>query len=610
MRDHSAGCARRARACAMRRASLTASAHSASPRRRDRTAEGSGIEERCWQRRGADSTPRPGPARYDRRRQMRPYRTGEVMTSRVRVAALFGVLFAYASVIADAATLRWSGRGDMQTTDPHSQNEGLTNNINNLIYEFLVDRTKTLGLEPRLAESWQQVAPTVWRIKLRAGVKFHDGTPFTADDVVFSYERARSDTSQLRAYANAAGIAKKIDDLTVEFTTNGPNPIELDHLATINIMSKAWCEKNRASKPQNYSAKEDMVTAHQANGTGPYMLKAREPDIRTVLVKNPSWWGIKAGKFEGNIDEVMYRPIVSDATRVAALISGEVDLINDPPPQDVPRLKQTPGIRVLEGTENRVVFIGMDQSRDELLYASVKGKNPFKDARVRQALYQAIDIEAIRSATMRGLAQPTGAMLPAAAQSTPELEKRVPLDRAKAKQLLADAGYPNGFEVTLDCPNNRYVNDEKICQALAAMWSQIGVNTRVNAMPRANYFPKLEKLDTSLYMLGWGGASTDPIFILQPVLHTANSKGDGDYNYGRYSNPKFDALVDQVKTEIDVEKRRKLINEALQLQHDELLHLPLHRQVIPWATRSNVGAVHRADNWVLPYWVKMDIGAP
>jgi peptide/nickel transport system substrate-binding protein len=169
--------------------------------------------------------------------------------------------------------------------------------------------------------------------------------------------------------------------------------------------------------------------------------------------------------------------------------------------------------------------------------------------------------------------------------------------------LLTEAGYPNGFEVTLDCPNNRYVNDEKICQALAAMWSQIGVATNVTAMPRANYFPKLEKLDTSLYMLGWGGASTDPIFILQPVLHGANSKGDGDYNYGRYTNAKLDALVDQVKTEIDVEKRRKLINEALAIQHDELLHLPLHRQVIPWATRSNVGAVHRADNNVIPYYV-------
>ena len=506
------------------------------------------------------------------------------------------------AIQADAVTLRWANRGDLQTTDPHSQNEGLTNNVNQLVYEFLVCRDKQLNLEPCLAVSWQQTSPTVWRFKLRPGVKFHDGTPFTADDVVFSFQRAAEQTSQLRVYSNASGVPKKIDDLTVEFTTNGPNPIELEHLATINIMSKAWCEKNRATKPQDYTHKEDMVTAHQANGTGAYMLKSREPDVKTVLVKNPNWWGIKEGRFTGNVDEVVYTPIASDATRLAALVSGEIDIINDPPVQDVPRLKQNPSVKVLEGTENRVVFIGMDQSRDELLYSNIKGKNPFKDKRVRQALYQAIDIEALRTTTMRGLSKPTGAMLPAPLPWIAEPERRFPFDRAKAKQLLAEAGYPNGFEVTLDCPNNRYVNDEKICQALAAMWSQIGVTTNVTAMPRANYFPKIEKLDTSLYMLGWGGASTDPIFILQPVLHTANAKGDGDYNYGRYSNPKLDALVDQIKVEMDVEKRHKLINEALMIQHDEMLHLPLHRQVIPWATRGNVTAVHRADNNVIPQW--------
>jgi peptide/nickel transport system substrate-binding protein len=346
-----------------------------------------------------------------------------------------------------------------------------------------------------------------------------------------------------------------------------------------------------------------MITAHQANGTGPYMLKSREPDVKTVLVKNPNWWGIKEGRFEGNVDTVVFTPIGSDATRLAALLSGEIDLINDPPPQDVPRLKQNAAISVLEGVEIRVVFIGMDQQRDELLYSSVKGKNPFKDKRVRQALYQAIDIDTIRSSTMRGLSQPTGAMLPAPLPWIVAPEKRLPFDRAKARALLAEAGYPNGFEVTLDCPNNRYVNDEKICQALAAMWSQIGVTTAVTAMPRTTYFPKIEKLDTSLYMLGWGGAATDPIFILQPVQHGANGKGDGDYNYGRYSNAKLDALIDQIKTELDVEKRRRLINEALMIQHDELLHLPLHRQVIPWATRSNVRAVHLANNNVIPQWV-------
>ena len=527
------------------------------------------------------------------------------MTPSIRTAAVAAALavLALAAAAADAKTLRWAGRGDMQTTDPYSQNENLTNNINQMVYEFLIVRDKKLGLKPALAESWTQVNPTTWRFNLRRGVKFHDGTPFTADDVVFSFERARADTSQLKVYANASGIPKKIDDYTVEFTTNGPNPIELEHINTINIMSKVWCEKNRATKPQNYTQKEDMITAHQANGTGPYMLKTREPDVKTVLVKNPNWWGLKEGLFEGNADEVIYTPIVSDATRVAALISGEVDLVNDPPPQDVPRLAQTPGIKVLEGTENRIVFIGMDQARDELLYSSVKGKNPFKDKRVRQALYHAIDIEAIHKNTMRGLSQPSGAMLPSPLQTTPELEKRLPYDKERAKKLLAEAGYPNGFDVTLDCPNNRYVNDEKICQALAAMWAQIGLNVRVNAMPRANYFPKLEKTDTSLYMLGWGGATTDAIFILQPVLSTYNGKGDGDYNYGRYSNPTLDALTAKVKTNVNASERLNQIHEALMAHNAEVNHIPLHRQVIPWATRSNVTEVHRADNNVVPYWV-------
>jgi peptide/nickel transport system substrate-binding protein len=521
---------------------------------------------------------------------------------------LFVLTFALTTLVAgalNAATLRWAGRGDPQTTDPHSQNENLTNNINILTYEPLIYRNKTLGLAPALATSWEQLTPTTWRFHLRSGVKFHDGTPFTADDVVFSFERARAPTSQLRVYANASGIPKKVDDLTVDFTTVGPNPIELEHVLLINIMSRAWCEKNRATKPQNFTDKEDMITAHQANGTGPYILVSRQPDIKTVFTKNPNWWGIKAGWYEGNADEVIYLPIVSDATRVAARVSGEVDLINDPPPQDVPRLKQDPNIKILEGSENRIVFIGMDQGRDELLYSSVKGKNPFKDKRVRQALYQAIDIEAIRINTMRGLAQPSGALLPSPVQSSPELEKRLPFDRAKAKQLMADAGYGAGFDVTLDCPNNRYVNDEKICQALAAMWAQIGVRVTVNSMPRSVYFPKLEKTDTSLYMLGWGGAATDGIFILQPVLSTYNGKGDGDYNYGRYSNPKLDELVAKIKVDMNPEQRLKEIRDAEAAHNAEINHIPLHRQVIPWATRSNVTAVHRADNQVMPFWVKV-----
>jgi len=515
---------------------------------------------------------------------------------------LLAVALACAAGEPGAVTLRWAGRGDINTTDPYSQNENLTNNVNALVYEFLVTRDHNMKIVPALATSWTQVDATTWRFKLRPGVRFHDGTPFTADDVVFSFERAKAPSSQLRAYANQAGVAKKIDDLTVEFTTPGPNPAMLEHVITINIMSKAWCEKNRAAVPQNFTQKEDMITAHEANGTGPYMLVTRQPDVKTVLKKNPDWWGIKEGRFEGNVDEVDYLPITSDATRVAALISGEVDLVNDPPPQDVPRLGETAGVKVIEGAENRIVFIGMDQKRDELLYSGVKGKNPFKDLRVRKALYESIDIEAIRRTTMRGLSKPTGALAPGPEQTTPEIEKRLPFDRAAAKKLLAEAGYPQGFDVTLDCPNNRYVNDEKICQALAAMWAQIGVTVRVNTMPRAVYFPKLEKLDTSLYMLGWGGAATDAIFVLQPVLSSYSGKGDGDFNYGRYTNAKLDALTAKIKVDMNPADRLELIHQAFLAHNAEINTLPLHRQVIPWASRANVTVQHRPDNWVIPYW--------
>jgi len=532
----------------------------------------------------------------------RPARTAHV--ARFALAACIAALLAAPS-FADAKTLRWAGRGDPQTMDPHSQNENLTNNINNLIYDTLVMRDKDLKVIPGLATSWEQVNPTTWRFRLRQGVKFHDGTPFTADDVVFSMQRAAEDTSQIRAYSNAAGKPRRIDDHTVEFVTSGPNPIELEHLVTLFIMSKAWCEKNKCMKPLDFKAKEEMITARQANGTGAYSLKSREPDVKTHLVRNPDWWGWKDKRFDGNVDEVVYTPIANDATRLAALVAGNVDIVNDPAPQDVPRLHQTPGVKVIDGFEQRIVFIGMDQARDELLYSSVKGKNPFKDKRVREALYKSIDIDAIHKATMRGLSKPSGAMTPSPVQTTPEIEKRFAYDPAAAKKLLAEAGYPNGFEVQLDCPNNRYVNDEKICQALAAMWTKIGVNTKLATLPRAQYFPKLEKLDTSLFMLGWGGASTDAIFTLQPVLSTYNGKGDGDFNYGRYSDPKFDAIVAEVKVEMNAEKRLALIRRALEIQKNEVYTLPLHRQVIPWAARSNVDIPHRADNQVWPIWAKM-----
>lgn len=524
------------------------------------------------------------------------------------LAALLVVpALALVALTADAKTFRWTSQGDPQTADPHSQNESLTNLFSQAVHDTLVMRDNGLKLVPGLATSWQQVNPTTWRFTLRQGVKFHDGSPFTADDVVFTWERASHPNSQLRQYAIPVGKPRKIDDYTVEFVQDKPNPVTLEHATTIYIMSKAWSTKNKVERPLDFKSKEETFASRNANGTGPWILVSREPGVKTVLKRNNDWWGAKEGRAPGNVTEVVYTQISADATRTAALLSGEVSFVLDPPPQDLRRLEENKAIKVLRGQENRVVFFGFDQSRDELLYSSVKGRNPFKDVRVRTAVYQAIDIEAIRSRIMRGASLPTGGITPSILASNPEAEKRLPYDPARAKQLLNEAGYPNGFDVTLDCPNNRYINDEEICLAVAAMLAKVGIQTRVTAMPRATYFPKLEKFDTSMYMLGWGGAITDAQTMLSPVLHSPDAKtGNGSFNYGRYVNPKLDALIDAAAVEPNVEKRREIIRQAIAEHNAQVHHVPLHRQMIPWAMRSGVTVVHRADNAPSMEWVTIE----
>ena len=505
---------------------------------------------------------------------------------------------------AGAQTLRWASQGDPQTMDPHSQNESMTNMMNGQVYEKLVTRGKQLEIVPALATEWQQVSPTLWRFKLRPNVKFHDGTPFTADDVVFSIERGAAPTSTINQYAVAVGKPRKVDDLTVEFQLAAPNPIFLQHLETLWIMSKVWSEKNKVTRPLDFKNKEESYAGLNANGTGPYMLVSRAPGIKTVYKRNPNWWG----KFEGNVQEIVYTPIGNDATRLAALVSGEIDFVLDPAPRDVPRLRNTAGVKVIDGPENRIVFIGMDQSRDKLVYGNVPGdRNPFKDQRVRRAMYQAVDIETIKTKLMNGQSYPTGGLTPSplGSYNDPEIEGRLPYDLAGARKLMADAGYADGFEVTLDCPNNRYINDEEICIALAGMWAQLKIKVRVNAQPRATYFPKIEKQDTSLYMLGWGGAITDAETTFTPVLRNRGEKGVGYWNFGGVKNDKFDALAAQSSVEPDAKKREGLIKAAMREYKEQVHVIPLHRQVIPWAARSNVTAVHRADNWLEVQWVSV-----
>ena len=508
---------------------------------------------------------------------------------------------------AEAKTLRWASQGDISTQDPHANNESFNNNQCQQVYELLTARDKNYKIVPWLATSWKNTSPTTWVVALRKDVKFQDGTPFTADDVVFSYDRARVSDSTFKLYANQAGIARKIDDHTVEFTTPVPNPIMHESLNIIAIMSKSWAEKNNSAKPQDFRAKEETYASRNAMGTGPWILVSHESGVKTVYRKNPNWWGIKEGHFDGNVDTVEYRPIANAATRMAALRSGELDFVLDPPVQDVTKLREEKSLKVWEGQENRVIFIGFDQHRTELLYSEVKGKNPFMDLRVRKALYQAIDVQAIKTQVMRGLSVPTAITYPDPINGGVDMaiDKRLPYDPAAAKKLLAEAGYPNGFTFTFHCPNDRYINDEKICVAVAAMWAKVGVTTKVETMPRAQYFQKLGKLDTSAYLLGWGGGSPDPIFMLKPVLHSRNTMGAGDGNYGDAKSERVDQLTDAIEGEMDLTKRSAMIDEAARVVQDEVLRIPLHRQVIPWVSKANVSVVHRPNNFLTPMWVNV-----
>lgn len=500
-------------------------------------------------------------------------------------------------------TLRWASQGDILTMDPHAQNEGLTIAASSYVYEPLVQYDQEFNLAPGLATAWEQITPTLWRFSLREGVSFHDGSPFTADDVVFSIERALAPTSNFKAYVNGIKQARATGEYTVEIETEGPNPVLLRQLTNVFIMNRAWSEKNNTTAPQDFSNNEETHSARHANGTGAYILKSREVDVRTVFSENPDWWN-KDEKI-GNVTEIIYTPIKQNATRTAALLSGEIDFVLDPAAQDLDRLRQQ--AKVVEGNEYRTIYIGLDQKSPELKYSTVKGKNPFSDVRVREALYRAIDVEALRKAVMRGLSAPTGTMIaPQVHGWTEQLAQRVPYDVDKAKQLLTEAGYDDGFGFTLDCPNNRYINDEAICQAVVGMWARIGIDARLNSMPRATYFPKVQSYDSSAYLFGWGVPTFDALYTLQSLIHSKGEGADGSFNLGNYENKKADALIDRIKTETDEAKRDAAIHEVLAIHAQEFGHIPLHDQVIPWAMKKNVNVVHRADNRLTADWVTID----
>jgi peptide/nickel transport system substrate-binding protein len=494
---------------------------------------------------------------------------------------------------AGAATLKIGNQGDALSMDPHSLNESLQLTVNENVYEALVGRDRNYKLTPMLATSWKQTAPTVWRFELRKGVQFHDGTPFTADDVIFSYERARADGSDMKTYVGPIKEIRKINDHAIDVVTSQPFPILPELFYRWFIMSKKWCETNQATRPVDRRKGIENAASFRANGTGPYRLRERQPNIRTVFVRNGNYWG----KIEGNVDEVIFNVIGNDSTRVAALVSGEIDVMEPVPVQDIDRIQKAGNLKVLQGPELRVIFLGMDQRRDQLLFSDVKGKNPFKDKRVRQAFYQAIDVEGIKRTVMRGAATPIATMWPEQVNGFPaDLNKRLPYDPEAARKLLAEAGYPNGFQVTMNCPNDRYVNDASICQAVAANLARIGVKINLEAETKGTYFPKILRRDTSFYMLGWTSSTVDAHNVLYSIMASPGEGGRGQFNLGAYANPKVDELTAQVAAETDIKKRNEMIREAVRLHLEDIGHIPLHQQALSWAAKRNIDLVQLPGN--------------
>ena len=519
------------------------------------------------------------------------------MTSTIVASALFAI-----SCAASAFTVRVANQGDATSMDPHSLNESLQLSITGNVYEPLVGRNKDLSLAPALATRWTQPSLNVWRFELRKGVQFHDGTPFTADDVIFSFQRASGDGSDMNSYTNDVKEVRKVSDFVVEIETKAPFPILPDVISLLYIMNKKWCETNQATKPVDRRKGIENAASFRANGTGPYRLRERQPSVKTSFSRNGSYWGT----IEGNVTEVVFTPIANDPTRVAALLSGEIDVMEPVPVQDVARVNASANVRAITGPELRTIFLGMDQKRDELLFSNVKGKNPFKDKRVRQAFYQAIDIDGIKRVVMRGASTPTALMVgPGINGFLPDLNKRFPFDTEAAKKLMADAGYPGGFEVTMNCPNDRYVNDGEICQTVAANLSRIGVKVNLQAETKGTYFPKILRRDTSFYLLGWTPGTYDAHNALNALMRCVDDKGSGQFNLGSYCNPKVDELTLKIQSETDKSKRSAMIKEAFEIHAADIGHLPLHQQALAWGVSKKVTLVQLADNFMPFKWISV-----
>ena len=521
------------------------------------------------------------------------------MKKLVTTAALAAVLMAGA---AQAETFRWASTTDPQTMDPHAVNSAPVLGFLNNIYEGLVRRNKDMAVEGALAESWEPIEDKGWRFNLRKDVKFHDGSDFNAEDVLFSYQRASSEAADTSSWFAPISDVVVVDEYTIDFMTKAPNPIFPDSIANFMILDKGWAESNNAALP---SKEQENHATLNANGTGAFKLVERQPGLKTVLEPFDGWWGEK----EHNITRAEFTPIQNPATAVAALLAGNVDMINPVPIQDAAGMKERDGVKVIDGIEARVIMLGFPHQADKLKYGANEGDdNPFKDAKVWAAVAHAVNVDAILQTIMRGAAAPASQLVsPAMRGYSASLADRPAYDPELSKKLLAEAGYGDGFAFGLKCPNDRYLNDEAVCQAVVGMLAQVGIDAQLDAMPVRNYWPELREDNFDMYLLGWSPGTFDAEHPIRFLASTPNKeKKLGSWNFGDFSNARIDELLPMVQSEIDDTKRQAMLDESAKILQDETAYVPLYVQPLVWGTRDNIELTQRPDNFVILRWITVN----
>ena len=497
----------------------------------------------------------------------------------------------------NAKELRWGFQTDTDSLDPHAHAVTFTIGFLGNVYEGLVRRGADLQIQPALAESWSiSDDGKVWTFKLRKGVKFSNGNDFNADDVLFSYNRIADPDAQMKINVASVKEVRIIDSHTIAFETRAPNPILTGRLNSVFIMDKEWSEATGATKVTVMAGDTEKVSpaGQTAMGTGPFIITDRTAQVKTVLVPNPNWWD----KATHNLTKVTMTPVKQDSTRVAALLSGELDMAYPIPTQDINRVNSNGGTSVMLGPELRTIFLFMDQNAKNLY--GTETKNPFLDLRVRKALYHAINIEAIKKKIMRNLATPSAIMISPLLFDRSGDFNRYSYDPGMAKKLLADAGYANGLSARFDCPNDRYVNDEQICQAVTSMAAKVGIKLSMTAKPKAQYFKQVldpKNRDYHVGLIGWTPGSFDSHHVVTNLLATYDEKAKtGRYNLSNHSDARIDALNPMIQSESNKAKRDGMIAEVFKRVHDNVYYIPLHQQGLAWGIRDGVSLKQRGDN--------------